>query len=145
MARIEVSRRIATPHAEVWSALADLRSHTDWMKDARSIEFTGETRSGVGTRMEVETVVGPLRTTDIMEVVGWDEGRSIEVVHEGLVTGRGTLSAEPNGESTMVRWVEVLTFPWWLGGAVTAWLARPVLAAIWRGNLKRLEESVSSP
>ncbi len=95
--------------------------------------------------MEVETVVGPLRTKDIMEVVGWEEGRSIEVVHEGVVTGRGTLSAEPDGTGTRVGWVEELRFPWWLGDGVTAWLARPVLAAIWRGNLERLEESVSAP
>lgn len=136
---------MSVPHDRVWAAIADLGSHADWMKDAESIVFVGDRRQGVGTRLEVETAVGPFRTRDIMQVVGWDEGRSVEVVHEGLITGRGTLSASPHGQGTLVSWDERLVFPWWLGGPITAWLARPVLAAIWRGNLARLEESLSGP
>jgi hypothetical protein len=115
------------------------------MKDARWVVFIGDQRRGRGTRMEVKTVVGPFRTLDVMEVVGWDEGRSIEVAHQGLVEGRGVLAATHHGDGTLLSWVETLTFPWWLGGSFTAWLARPVLASIWRGNLKRLEETLSSP
>jgi hypothetical protein len=115
------------------------------MRDAESIEFVTEQQSGVGTEMRVKTVVGPLRTIDIMEVTGWVEGQSITVVHRGVVTGEGTLTARADGTVTLVSWDEELRFPWWLGGAITAWLARPVLSAIWRGNLRRLEESLSSP
>lgn len=136
---------MSVPRDRVWSALADLGSHADWMRDAESIVFIGGQRTGVGTRMEVKTVVGPLRTVDIMEVVGWEEGHSIEVSHQGLVKGAGVLGVSGSGELTVVSWVEELTFPWWLGGAVTAWLVRPVLAAIWRGNLRRLEETLSGP
>jgi uncharacterized protein YndB with AHSA1/START domain len=145
LTRIRVSRRIETPQPSVWSALSDLESHATWMRDAESIEFITEQRSGVGTGMRVKTVVGPLRTIDIMEVTGWVEGQSITVVHRGVVTGEGTLSARSDGTFTLVSWDEELRFPWWLGGAITAWLARPVLSAIWRGNLRRLEESLSSP
>jgi len=130
------------PHTLVWAAVADLASHAEWMRDAESIVFLGDQRRGKGTMMRVETVVGPFRTADVMEVVGWDEGSTIEVAHQGLVKGRGTLEARPVGEGTMVTWEETLAFPWWLGGAATAWMARPVLAAIWRGNLRRLEESI---
>lgn len=134
------------PHAAVWAALSDLGSHDTWMRDAKSIEFHTAQTAGIGTRMDVLTSVGPFRTTDVMEVVGWTEGESIEVVHEGVVTGRGLLSVEPEtSTSTLVSWDEILVFPWWLGGGVTAWFARPVLSAIWRGNLKRLEELASSP
>lgn len=129
----------------VWDALADLGSHSEWMRDAEEIVFTTDQTRGPGTVMEVETRVGPLRTLDVLEVTGWEEGTSIDVVHRGLVTGTGTLSVIPQGEGSNVDWDEDLTFPWWLGGPVTAWLARPVLAAIWRGNLRRLEESLSSP
>lgn len=132
-------------HEVVWSALSDLGSHAQWMKDAESIVFLTDQREGVGTRIEVETVVGPLRTLDRMEVVGWEEGRSIEVVHTGLVTGRGTLAAAAEADGTRVSWEEILHFPWYLGGPITAFFARPVLAAIWRGNLKRLEAKLSSP
>lgn len=95
--------------------------------------------------MEVKTVVGPLRTVDIMEVVGWDEGSSIDVVHRGMIPGRGRLSAAAADGETLVRWEEELTFPWWLGGALAAWVARPIMARIWSGNLERLETSLSSP
>ncbi|HEX6286610.1 MAG TPA: SRPBCC family protein [Acidimicrobiia bacterium] len=144
MARVSVSRDIPAAHDLVWKALADLNTHTSWMKDARSIEFTSDQQRGTGTRMEVLTVIGPLRTTDIMEVVGWEEGKSIDVRHEGLVTGTGTLGVEPVGDGSRVTWDENLTFPWWLGGFITAWLARPVLAAVWRGNLRRLEQTLVS-
>lgn len=126
----------------VWDALADLGSHASWMKDAESIEFTTETRRGVGAVLEVETRIGPFRTLDVLEVTGWDEGESIDVEHRGLVTGVGTLAASPANGCTRVSWVEELRFPWWLGGAVTAVIAKPVLAATWRGNLERLEESL---
>lgn len=144
MARIEVSREMAVPHELVWGALADLGSHAGWMKDAESLEFTSEQTTGLGAVMEVETRIGPFRTLDILEVTGWDEGRSIDVAHRGLVTGEGRLEATAIDQGTQVSWVENLQFPWWLGGPVTAWLARPVLAAIWRGNLRRLEDSLSS-
>jgi carbon monoxide dehydrogenase subunit G len=133
------------PRDRVWAALADLGSHDQWMRDAESIVFLTEQREGVGTRMEVKTVVGPLRTLDKMEVVGWDEGRSIEVVHTGLITGRGTLTADEADGGALVSWEETLTFPWYLGGPIAAFFAKPVLGAIWRGNLERLEETISSP
>ncbi len=143
MARIRVIRDMPIRHDMVWEALADLGSHAEWMKDAESLEFTTEKRRGIGTAMRVATRVGPFRTMDVLEVTGWEEGESIDVVHRGLVTGTGTLAATRSNGSTRVSWAENLRFPWWLGGPVTAILAKPVLAAIWRGNLERLEESLN--
>lgn len=131
---------MAASHGDVWTAIADLGSHHLWMQDAESVEFVGEQRSGEGTRLDVMTVVGPFRTLDRLEVTGWVDGRSIEVSHQGLVKGRGTLSVAATGDGSIVTWEEELSFPWWLGGPITAWLARPVLARIWAGNLRRLEE-----
>jgi hypothetical protein len=145
MARIAVSKTMAVPRERVWDAVADLASHPVWMRDARSLDFVGEQHRGEGTQMRVTTRVGPLRTVDVMEVVGWDEGTSIEVAHQGLVEGRGRLSVRTENEGVSVTWVEDLTFPWWLGGGLTAWLVRPFLTAIWRGNLERLESWLSSP
>ena len=145
MTRIQVERSVAADQGVVWQGLADLSSHVTWMRDAESIEFLGEPRSGLGTRMRVKTVVGPLRTMDEMEVVGWEDGRSISVEHRGLIQGRGVLEAQPSGTGTLVSWTEELVFPWWLGGPITAWLARPMLAAIWRGNLRRFEGTLRSP
>jgi hypothetical protein len=106
------------------------------MKDAREIEFLGESTSGLGTRMRVATRVGPLRTSDILEVTSWTEGESITVSHRGVVSGTGQFRLEGQGP-TIVIWEESLRFPWWLGGPITAMASRPILNRIWVGNLKR--------
>lgn len=145
MPRITVERTVPVPVTDAWDAISDLSSHTKWMRDAHSIEFETESTTGVGTRMVVDTRIGPLRTIDRMNVTEWVEGSSITVEHVGIVTGLGTLSVTEDVGGALVTWEETLRFPLWLGGAVTAWLARPILTAVWRGNLRRLEDLLSSP
>lgn len=142
MAEITQSVVIDAPLAVVWKEAADLPSHAEWMADAESIEFLTEARSGLGTRMRVETVVGPLRTTDFMEITDWQEGRSIGVRHTGLVTGSGHFRLAPVAGGTQFTWTETLTFPWYLGGPLTALFAKPVLGWIWRRNLAGLKRRI---
>ncbi len=142
MAEITQSVVIDAPLEVVWREAADLPSHVEWMADAESIEFLTETHSGLGTRMKVETVVGPLRTTDFMEITEWEEGRSIGVRHTGLVSGSGHFRLSPVAGGTQFTWTEILTFPWYLGGPVTASFAKPVLGWIWRRNLAGLKRRI---
>jgi hypothetical protein len=143
MTRISITRPIDAPAARVWAVMSDLESHVVWMRDARSIDFLTDQTEGVGTVMDVATRIGPFRSRDVIEVVGWDDGRSIEIVHRGLVTGRGVLALAAGSDgTTLVTWGEHLFFPWWLGGAFTGLAARPVLTAVWRANLRRLEALV---
>ncbi len=114
------------------------------MADAESIEFLTDRRRGVGTRMEVLTVVGPFRTKDVMEVTDWVEGEAIGVRHTGIVTGSGRFRLEPVAGGTRFTWTEQLRFPWLLGGPVTASLARPVLGWIWRRNLTGLKRRLEA-
>ncbi|HYZ98719.1 MAG TPA: SRPBCC family protein [Acidimicrobiales bacterium] len=146
MSRIRVQTVIDAPRAAVWGRLADITDHVNWMADARSLRFTGDRRSGVGTTFECETRVGPLRTTDAMEVTEWRPRRSLGVRHVGLVTGTGRfVLRRARGGRTRVTWDERLRFPWWLGGPVTGLLAAPVLRRIWRGNLRRLAAITAPP
>ena len=128
----------------VWERLADLETHVEWMRDAESIRFVGPSRRGVGTRMIVGTRIGPFRTDDVLEVVGWAEGSSITVRHRGIVKGTGELRVDPSGEGSRVTWTEDLAFPWWLGGGITARLAAPVLRWTWRRNLDSLAASLGA-
>lgn len=144
MSHIKVSQMVTQPVDVVWQAIADLASHVKWMKDAVSLEFLTDRASGVGTTMEVATRVGPLRTIDVIEVTDWMEGSHIDVKHKGLITGRGRLAVMSAEDRTIVTWTEDLRFPWWTGGPVAAWVAKPVLASLWKGNLRRLEASLSS-
>ena len=138
---VVVSTVIPAPPERVWAEVERIEDHTTWMADAVGIEFLGESRRGVGTRAAVETRIGPFRTSDIMEFTEWDPPRTMGVEHRGLFTGSGRfiLEAESPG-TTRFTWSEDIRFPWWLGGTLGALVARPILRAVWRGNLRRLRE-----
>jgi hypothetical protein len=77
-----------------------------------------------------------------MDVVEWVEGQVIGVEHVGSVKGTGRFEIQSVGTGTQLRWVETLRFPWWLGGPLGEWVARPILTRIWTGSLERLKERV---
>jgi Polyketide cyclase / dehydrase and lipid transport len=138
MTGIEVSVVVSASVAAVWEELSALERHTEWMADAERIMFRTEQTRGVGTAMDVLTRVGPLRTMDVMVIDRWDEGRAIGVTHRGIVSGTGVFTIDAAATGTRVMWREDLRFPWYLGGVITAVLARPVLRRIWKRNLDRL-------
>ncbi|MDH3471266.1 MAG: SRPBCC family protein, partial [Acidimicrobiia bacterium] len=92
MALVEVSALIEASPADVWKDISQLGSHQEWMSDAESIAFVGDTTSGIGTIMEVVTKVGPFRTTDVMEFIAWDPPKTMAVLHRGSFEGTGTFS-----------------------------------------------------
>jgi uncharacterized protein YndB with AHSA1/START domain len=143
MSTVTVLVVIHAPLEQVWAAAADLGSHSEWMADAESITFLTARRRGLGTRMEVATRVGPFRTKDVMEVTEWEDRSRIGVRHTGLVTGQGAFELEAlDPATTKFTWRERLSFPWYLGGPLTALIAAPVLAAIWRRNLRGLKQKL---
>lgn len=144
MANVVARIDIAAPPEVVWGHLERLETHSEWMADAEEIRFTSDVNRGVGTVIEVETKVGPFRLTDVMEFTAWDAPSTMAVDHRGLVTGTGAFVLEPTATGTRMTWDEDLTFPWYLGGGLTALAAKPILQAIWRGNLRRLSEAVES-
>jgi hypothetical protein len=144
--KLRVAVSIAASPAAVWRVIEPIERHVDWMADAVSITFVSSTRRGVGTSFDCLTRVGPFRTTDRMTVTEWAPERAMGIEHRGVVTGRGrfTLRRRPRGR-TRFTWTEELDFPWWMGGAVGAFAARPVLRAVWRRNLRRLKRLVEFP
>lgn len=138
MGSVDVFIDISASPEVVWADISNLGSHAEWMADVVRIEFDGALRTGVGATMRVLTRVGPLRTVDVIRVIGWEPPHLMEVVHEGVVTGSGVFRLESSGDGTRFRWSEQLGMPWYFGGALGAYLAAPILARIWRGNLRRL-------
>ncbi len=139
MVAITVETELNAPPSVVWADLRDVKSHVEWMHDAESIWFTSATHEGVGTTFECETVVGPIRLTDVMEITEWVDEETMGVRHTGLVTGTGAFTLSPIGEDrTRFRWAEELTFPWWLGGPVGEPFGSIVLKQIWKRNLQNL-------
>lgn len=143
MARIRVSRTIDATPRQVWASLRDVGSHIEWMADAEEIRFRTKRREGVGTEMECDTRVGPLRLTDVMEITEWSPRRAMGVRHTGLVTGTGRFTLRRvRGGRTRFTWRERLRFPWWMGGRLGAVLGAEVLRLVWRANLRRLASLV---
>jgi len=136
---------IDLPHAApiVWAELSQLEKHLTWMADAERIDFATEQTRGVGVTMAVRTRIGPLVTTDVIEVWEWAPGERIGVFHRGIVSGIGMFVLVPIETGTRFVWWEELSFPWFLGGGIAAWLARPVLRLVWRKNLRRFSASLS--
>ena len=128
---------------QVWNYLADARSHTEWMHDALSITLTSEKTEGVGTTFDCLTGVGPIKTVDKMEIVGWEDNHLMGVRHQGLVSGEGQFNLDPIPEGTRFSWVEDLKLPWLFGGPIGEVFAKPILQAIWRRNLQGLKNQIA--
>jgi hypothetical protein len=141
--RIKVGILIDAPPSAVWRVVEPIEHHVDWMVDAAAIRFVNGQTRGVGTAFDCDTKVGPFRLTDRMVVTEWVPEWAMGIEHRGLVTGRGrfTLRRRHRGR-TRFTWQEELTFPWWMGGPVGAFAAKPVLRAVWRRNLRRLKAIV---
>lgn len=144
-AHVTVCTVVACPPAVLWAVLEPIERHVEWMADALRITFVSDTRRGVGTEFDCLTRIGPFRTVDRMRVTEWDPGRAMGIEHRGAVTGTGRFTLVPEPGGTRFCWDEHLRFPWWLGGPVGAWLARPVLRAVWRRNLERLRAIAEAP
>jgi uncharacterized protein YndB with AHSA1/START domain len=140
---LEVGITIDAPPGEVWRVIEPIEQHVEWMADAEAITFTSAIRRGVGTQFDCVTRIGPLHTTDRMGITEWDPGNAMGIEHRGVVTGTGRFTLVPTtGGSTRFTWTEALTFPWWMGGAVGAIAAKPVLRAVSQRNLRTLKQLV---
>ncbi len=135
---IEVSIDIPAPPQEVWDYVADLASNVEWMSDAQSIDFTSAQTQGVGTTFDCVTKIGPLKTTDKLEVTEWDPPQTLGITHRGAVTGTGRFALEPIEDGTRFTWSEDLTLPWYFGSRMGQQPASVVLERVWRKNLRNL-------
>lgn len=155
--KIHVGVHIAASPADVWFAIQDVESHTEWMRDAVAIRFLGHQRQGTGTRFVCDTKIGPFSLSDVMEITEWSPGQRMGVRHAGLVAGEGAFTLtkvesdkDESGEKvastphTYFQWEERLRFPWRLGGPLTALAAWPILRSMWKGNLQRLKARIEN-
>ena len=138
-----VSTTIDRCPQDVWADVRDISSHVTWMQDAAEIRFLTDHVEGPGTRFECDTKVGPFKLTDVMEITEWEEARRMGVRHVGLVEVTGVFTLDDLGsDRTEFKWEEDLVFPWFMGGPIGAFFARPVLRLIWKWNLTRLKARV---
>ena len=144
MIEVRVCTTIGAPVGDVWSTIERIERHTEWMRDAVSIEFEGAQREGVGTAFSCLTRIGPLSTTDRFVVTGWHPPALMAIRHRGAVRGNGDFRLREVDGGTEFCWEEWLRFPWWLGGAVGERVGRPVLRRVWAGDVARLKALVEA-
>ena len=141
--RIQVSTVINKPLNIVWDEVKIMENHVNWMEDAAKIDFLSDNTAGIDTKMKVLTKVGPISLNDIITVTEWVEKKSIGVIHQGIVTGKGFFYlSEINENSTKFTWDEELKFPIYLGGPIGGFFVGIVLKQIWKKNLKNLKEII---
>ena len=142
MSRVRVATFINASRGEVWEAVRDIASHTQWMEDAVGIRFTSAKHEGVGTTFDCDSRLGPFRLTDRMEVTEWSPGRVMGVKHVGAVTGVGRFTLKRRKGGTVFVWKETLTFPRWMGGPIGAAVAAPLFKRMWKKNLRNLKRRI---
>ena len=135
---IHIEQQYPVPVDRLWAELRQIDRHVNWMADAASITFQSEQREGLGTEFLCVTKVGPIKLTDVMTITSWENERAMGVRHSGIVTGEGTFTLTAQDQNSVLSWDENLSFPWWMGGKIGEFMAKPILTAIWRGNLRRL-------
>jgi uncharacterized membrane protein len=128
----------ASPH-RTWDVLRDWEGSAAWMVDATSVEVLGEQRSGVGTRIRAVTRIAGFPLVDEMEVVGWEEGRLIEVMHRGRpIRGLAWFELRPSPHGgTWFEWAEELDPPLGPVGELGGVLLRPAIEWVLRRSLAR--------
>ena len=136
---------INRPKAEVFEFIRDVQSHTAWMIDAKSIEIISDVKTGIGLRFRCETRLGPLHTSDIMEITGWHEGELISIAHRGLIQGEGTFKLQDYGfDRTLFCWEEQLEVPFLLGGQITGAIIMPILRLVFQRDLRNLRRLIEA-
>ena len=133
----------ADPEA-VWAYVEQVERHAEWMHDAAEIHFVSDAIRATGVQMDVDTRLGPLRTTDRMTITTWAPPREMGVRHSGAVTGEGRFRLTAEGGGTRFTWAEDLRLPWWFGGPLGELAARPALEHVWRRNLAGLKERLEA-
>jgi uncharacterized membrane protein len=139
VAFFRVLAHIDAPASRVWSLLEDWEGSSAWMVDATTVEVLEGPRRGVGTRVKAVTDIAGIPLTDVMEVVGWEEGHIITVMHHGWPI-RGIawfeLRAAKDG-GTWFEWAEELDPPLGpLGEIGGLLLKRPIERVLRKSALK---------
>jgi uncharacterized protein YndB with AHSA1/START domain len=139
---LQVATTVTAPIDQVWAALVDWESQSQWMLDARDVRVVGPRRSGEGVTIHVPTTVLGVPVLDIMRITGWDPPHRLEATHIGrVVKGVGAFElVARTDEVTDVVWWEEIVAPFGRLGALGARAILPVLRAVFLRSLRRFRD-----
>ena len=139
MTTIEVSLTLPGPPEIVWELITDWEHQDDWMLEASDFVVIGDQREGVGVEAEATIQIGGLKTRDRVRVVGWEPNHRLAIQHLGWVSGVGEIFLTPLEDGhTYLFWREDLVAPLGLAGKVGMAAFKPLMARIFRRDLRVL-------
>ena len=144
MGQVSVTVRVRAEVRDVWAALTDWESQSDWIAatTVRTVDGDGQ---GVGGRIEAFTGVGRVGFLDTMVVTEWLPPTWCAVRHTGKVvrgTGEFEVSESDAPTGSTVTWREDLDIPGGRLGELAFALTRPITQYAVRHSLKRFAARV---
>ncbi len=126
----------------VWRTITDWEAQGSWMLEASDFVVVSEMREGVGVEAEATVRIAGIATRDRIRVDVWEPERALGIVHLGWVGGRGDLRLVPTASGTQLHWREELRGPWGVLGGIGLRMFRPLMARIFRRDLRELAKIV---
>jgi hypothetical protein len=137
---IDVAIEIAARPGEVWAWLVDWEHLDRWMLEASDFKVLGEQREGLGVRAEATVRIAGITTRDTVVVSRWEPPNWLEIRHGGWVAGSGLMHCRASGSGSYLWWRETLVPPWGPLGAAGLTVMKPVMARVFRRDLRVLKE-----
>lgn len=136
---VELAHTLPGPPEVVWELLTDWEHQDDWMLESSDFVVTSDQHEGVGVEAEATISIGGISTRDRVRVIAWEPNRHLAIAHLGWVSGEGHLFLTPlSDDRTHVFWREELCPPAGVLGAVGMTAFKPMMARVFRRDLKVL-------
>mgnify|MGYP003335739072 CR=1 FL=1 len=134
---INLTIDIEAPRSAVWAYASDIARQPEWMHEMKQVTMLTPPPVGVGSRGRATVRIFGIGTTDEVVITRFEPPHTFAIRHEGRFVGEGVIAlVSIDGERTRVDWMEYLRPP--LFGTLGGFLQRPILAAIFRSDLRSL-------
>jgi hypothetical protein len=136
---VSATGRLPLPPDEAWRLLTDWELQPRWMRDAGSVSILGGLREGTGVSLAVRTrVYGVPLFTERLEVVAWEPPRRLVMAHRSFIRGVGVWRLDPLPGGSLFRWIEEISLPVPVLGAIALAVYRPFMRRLMRGAVRDL-------
>ena len=147
MAALDLRAFIRARPERVWDVISDLSGQRRWMVDLRRLDIVSETKSGVGTVIDLTSeLFGLPLVHDVMEIVTWEPPRELAIVHRGRFTGTACFRLEPWAGGTIFRWLEQYRPPLGpLGELAHSLVVGPHLRRVFSRSMDNVRQLAEAP